>query len=478
MEKKEGFIKWFSELKKQDLAIAGVKGAYLAEMYNNKLPVPPGFVVTSNAFRYFIEKNNLRKLIDSILNETSINNAAALENNSSKIRKLIENSSIPNELEEEIIAAYENLNVKEEDIIEKSKDVQSILEPGHEPLSVAVRSSGITKGREAENYHGKLVSFLNVRGEENLLNSVKSAFASFFDNSAIIYRRENDLPEEKSAVAVIVQKMVNANKSGVVFSRNPIKRDDNIVIKAIFGFREEISSKKTEPDIYTINQDLSLIGSKISYKEDVLTGHEIKMLAQFARRLEEDYGKPQDMEFAIDEKNMFIVQAMPIIFEEREELTEDVEEEPREAAKEEKGEMEKLKEEIQESSESVPDIDEEELILKSLEGEKEYANDEYDPGLFMKKKADIPVLNDAIPVESEDLNEKEEETLELKIEKKDDNLESIKSLFEEKIENILDKEVIQEAEEYEEYKKEQEKLKKEDSGDSGNSGNEQVMDIF
>ena len=113
------------------------------------------------------------------------------------------------------------------------------------------------------------------------------------------------------------------------------------------------------------------------------------------------------------------------------------------------------------------------MILKSLDEEAKYTEDEYDPSLFMKKeKDDIPVLNDAIPVESEDLNEKEEEILEIKIDKKDSNLDSIKSLFEEKMESILDKEVIQEAEEFEEYKKEQEKVKKEDSG------KEEVTDLF
>ena len=469
----EGFIKWFSELKKEDVSLAGLKGINLAEMYNNKFPVPPGFIITSDAFKYFIEKNSLRKLIDNILNETSINNIVTLKNNAAKIRKLIENATIPNELEEEIIEAYESLNIVEEDIKGESKDALAILEGGNEPISVAVRGSGITKGIENNSYRGKLDSFLNVKGEKNLLDSIKKTFASFFSETTIAYKKENNLPEGKSAIAVIVQKMVDVNKSGVIFSKDPTKRENNIIIKAIFGLRENIVSKKIEPDIYTVNQNSALVDSKIFHKEDVLTVHEIKMLAQFARRLEEHYGKPQDIEFAINENGIFIVQTMPIIFEEREELAENVEEESRETAVEERKEREKLKEEIQKTSKEISDINEEELILKSLDEEAKYTEDEYDPSLFMKKeKDDIPVLNDAIPVESEDLNEKEEEILEIKIDKKDSNLDSIKSLFEEKMESILDKEVIQEAEEFEEYKKEQEKVKKEDSG------KEEVTDLF
>jgi pyruvate,water dikinase len=333
-EKKVDFIKWFSELSNKDVAIAGGKGASLSEMYNAKVPVPAGFVVTAQAYHYFLTHTNIHKEVHDVLKNLKVSDTAALNKASKEIREIIEKTPFPKEMEEEIAEAYEILDTDKG----KNGEALDILEKSGEGPFVAVRSSATTEDLVDASFAGQQDTFLNVRGKEALLEYAKKCMSSLFTARAIYYREKKGFDHEKAYLSVVVQKMVNSVKSGVMFSRNPIKGDNSVVIEAVWGLGEGIVSGKIKPDHYEVDEDLdefkineiSLAEKKIAFikneegknevvklteersKKRVLDNYEIKRLAQYARQLEEHYNKPQDIEFAIDEKGIFIVQSRPI----------------------------------------------------------------------------------------------------------------------------------------------------------------------
>jgi pyruvate,water dikinase len=331
------FVKWFSELSNKDISIAGGKGASLAEMYNSKFPVPPGFIVTAQAYDYFIEKSGLRNQIINLVNSIDVDDTKQLEQTAKKIRELISNASMPNEMREDIVEAYEVLDVEKEKMSHRgmTQGALSILKNSHEPPFVAVRSSATTEDLADASFAGQQESFLNVKGTDHLIEYIKKCFASLFTARAIYYRKKKGFATEKGYLAVVVQRMIDSQKSGVMFSKNPLKNDGNIVIEAVFGLGEGIVSGMISPDHYVMNDKLELLEHKISDKKialtrsssgkteevklspeisnrEVLTPHELKVLGQYGLQLEEHYGKPQDIEFAIDKDGIFIVQSRPI----------------------------------------------------------------------------------------------------------------------------------------------------------------------
>jgi len=340
MEDKEGFksdsispefVKWFSELDKDSVSISGGKGANLAEIYNLKIPVPPGFVVTVNSYDYFVEKAEIKEKINEILKNIDHRNIKQLDELTSEIRELIVNSEIPKEIEEEIIDAYENLSAE----VPKDQSAHDIIKKSFKPVFVAVRPSIVSEDLENANFAGLQETFLNVKGNSELLDSVKKCFASLFTSRATYYRQEKGLKHEETKLAVVVQKMVNSEKSGVIFSKDPSYQNDNILIEAVFGLGEGVVSGKITPDRYKISRELKILDKEISDKktaiiidsdgkeiqtrlqEDkskspVLKDHELKKLSEFALKLEEHYQKPQDIEFAIEGNEIYIVQTRAI----------------------------------------------------------------------------------------------------------------------------------------------------------------------
>lgn len=335
MNNRGRWVRWFSELSNKDISVAGGKGASLAEMYNSKFPVPPGFIVTAQAYDYFIEKSGLRNTIMQILNETDVDDTKKLDANVQKIHNLIETASLPEDMRAEITEAYEMLDVDKSKFMGASGGALAILKNSHEKPFVAVRSSATTEDLADASFAGQHESFLNVKGDESLLLHVKRCFASLFTARAVYYRKKKGFFHEQSYLAVVVQKMIDSQKSGVMFSKNPMKKDDNIVIEAVFGLGEGIVSGMISPDHYVMNKELEVLEHKVSDKKialtrsssgkteqvnlkpeissrEVLTGHELKVLGQYGLQLEEHYGKPQDIEFAIDSSGIYIVQSRPI----------------------------------------------------------------------------------------------------------------------------------------------------------------------
>jgi pyruvate,water dikinase len=342
MAKKEAehnaFIRWFSELSNKDISIAGGKGASLAEMYNNHFPIPSGFIVTAQAYSYFIENSGLNKKINEILADIDIQDTKKLDEASKKIKEAMAAASFPLELNEAIIEAYDVLDVDKPTSENASRPALTILKNSHEPPFVAVRSSATTEDLADASFAGQQESFLNTKGEKELLQKVKECFASLFNARAIYYRIKKGFGPTNSSLAVVVQRMIDSDKSGVIFSKSPVSEDEDIVIEAVWGLGEGIVSGRIKPDNYVVNKNLeefkikssSIANKKVAITRDssgknhivklteqrsnqqVLTTYEIKILSQYARKLEEHYKKPQDIEFAISGNEIYIVQSRPI----------------------------------------------------------------------------------------------------------------------------------------------------------------------
>ncbi|MFQ5531876.1 MAG: phosphoenolpyruvate synthase, partial [Candidatus Nanoarchaeia archaeon] len=326
------FVKWFSELDKNSGNIAGGKGANLAEIYNLKVPVPPGFVVTAQAYDYFIEKAGLKNQIKELLDKIDYENTKQLDETTQKIREHILKADFPKQMEEEIIDSYGSLDV---DHFDQKSGAIDILKSSKEPIFVAVRSSATAEDLADASFAGQQDSFVNIKGQTELIKHIKKAFASLFTSRATYYRNKKGFGHEKVSLAVVVQKMVDSDKSGVVFSKDPSYKNNNTIIEAVFGLGEGIVSGKITPDKYIISKELEILDKKIADKKiaitrdssgakttvklrpekssaQVLKDYEIRKLAEIALKLEEHYQKPQDIEFAIEGENIFIVQTRPI----------------------------------------------------------------------------------------------------------------------------------------------------------------------
>jgi len=331
-EDKVDFIKWFSELNKDSGSVAGGKGANLGEIYNLKINVPPGFVVTAQAYDYFIEKAGLKEEIKSLLLGFDYEDTKKLNEISEKIRNLIIKANFPKDLQEEVLDSYESLDTK--DIKNATGTILEILK-NSEPIFVAVRSSATTEDLADASFAGQQESFLNIKGKVELILTIKKCFASLFTSRAIYYRHKKGYDNVKASLAVVVQRMVDSEKSGVIFSRDPTNQTKDIILEAVFGLGEGIVSGAITPDSYIVSRELEILKKEISdkkvavtrdsgggksltklsdekSKQQVLKDYEAKRLAEISLRLEEHYKKPQDIEWAIEADEIFIVQTRSI----------------------------------------------------------------------------------------------------------------------------------------------------------------------
>ena len=308
------YTKTFSSLSKGDAAIAGGKGASLGEMMQAGIPVPPGFVVLSEAFERFAQDSDLTQEIDAVLDTVDINATHTVEEASVKIQAMILDKEIPKDIADEVMSAFKELGAD----------------------YVAVRSSATAEDSATAAWAGQLDSFLNTM-EDSLLENVRRCWASLFTPRAIFYRFEKNLHEQFISVAVVVQKMVNSEKSGIAFSVHPVTEDPNqLIIEAGFGLGEAIVSGQITPDSYVVTKDpREIIDINVStqtralYRKEnggnewkelteeeggkqVLSGQEITELSDLVIGIEIHYGFPCDIEWAYEDKKFYIVQSRPI----------------------------------------------------------------------------------------------------------------------------------------------------------------------
>jgi len=331
----EEYIRWFSELSNEDVPIAGGKGASLGEMYNAKFPVPPGFAVTAQAFDYFLTESGIKDKIKSIVDSVDNENTEELTKASKEIRTLIESQELPDDLKEEILEAYHILSSEKIDATGVSQSALNILKNSQEPVFVAVRSSATTEDLAEASFAGQQESFLNTKGDARLIENVKKCFSSLYTARAIYYRKKQGFGATDALLSAIIMKMVDSEKSGVMFSRSPMGDQNIIAIEAVYGLGEGIVSGQISPDHYDVSRDLQILNIKIvpkkiaivrtgsgqneivkltseKSKSQVLTNGQIIEAANYAMRLEEHYKKPQDIEFAVEANKIYIVQSRPI----------------------------------------------------------------------------------------------------------------------------------------------------------------------
>ncbi len=346
------YLKWFKEIHKDDIPIAGGKGASLGEMYNAGFPVPPGFVVTADAYRDFLKEKEFDKKIIGKLTDLDIEDSDKLQEVAKEIQKLILSTSVSNELRDKITEFYKYIGVTED--LRSVKLAQGILGSVRENSFVAVRSSATAEDLPKASFAGQQKTFLNIKGAREVVAAVQKCWASLFTARAIYYREKNNFPHAKVAIAVVVQRMINSDKSGVIFTINPSTNNkDQVVIEAVFGLGEAIVSGAVNPNTYVIDKasgnilEKDIPGQTFMFtrneytgetvkknvlpekqKQQVLDDKEIDALRKSALRIEDHYKAPQDIEWAIERKKIYIVQSRPVTTIKKEEHVEKLTGEP------------------------------------------------------------------------------------------------------------------------------------------------------
>lgn len=329
-EKKQ--IVWFEEVGKDDVGLVGGKGANLGEMIQAHFPIPYGFIITSHAYFYFLEKAGIAKNIKKILSVLNFDNSNELQQTSAHIKNLIMDAEIPKDLAKQIVAHYSTLSSKEENYYKGDRVKTSLYK---QPL-VAVRSSATAEDLPTASFAGQQETYLNVKGESVLLLKVKECWASLFTERAIYYRHEQGFDQKKIGLAAIVQRMVQSDKSGIAFSIDPVTNDKaKIVIEAIIGLGEYIVQGKVTPDHYEIDKNsFVLLQESIKYQNEKyikkgtanikvklakkegskqkISDEEIIQIALLVKDIEKHYFFPQDIEWAIEGDKVFVVQSRPI----------------------------------------------------------------------------------------------------------------------------------------------------------------------
>ncbi len=317
-------IAWFNEVGREDVGLVGGKGANLGELSRNGVPVPPGFIVTAEAFRKFLEYTGLGERIYPLLDNLDVEDTVRLQEVSREIMQMIESSEVPDFIENEIRIAYRRLG----EIVSGSiigKDVW-----------VAVRSSATAEDLPEASFAGQQATFLFVRGPESVVEHVKKCWASLFTARAIYYRVKQGFPHRKVSIAVVVQKMVNSQVSGVMFTSHPVTGEPVILIEAAYGLGEAVVSGSVTPDEYVVDKKtLKIIDKKVVSQERMivqkpgggtewvpvppekrsqqkLPDNKIVELAKIGRMIEDIYGFPQDIEWALEEGRLYIVQSRAI----------------------------------------------------------------------------------------------------------------------------------------------------------------------
>lgn len=322
------YIRFFHEIRKDDVGIVGGKGANLGEMTNFGLDVPPGFCVTSKGYDAFIDYAGLDEKVRFLMQDLDVDDVDMLTAASNDIRRNIEQGEIDPKLEEEIVLAYK----------EFSRSIE-VKDP-----QVAVRSSATAEDLPDASFAGQQDTYLHIAGEEELIQHVRKCWASLWTPRAIYYREKQQYNHFDVSLAVVVQKMVNSEKSGVMFTANPITSStDEMMINASYGLGEAVVSGIVTPDEYTIRKSDKSVLEKVvadkkkmvvqndsgigtheasvedvlgagAVKEECLTPEELNTLIEAGLKIESLYGSVQDIEWGMDRdtKGLYILQSRPI----------------------------------------------------------------------------------------------------------------------------------------------------------------------
>jgi pyruvate,water dikinase len=308
-------VLWLDEIGADDLESVGGKAASLGELTTAGLPVPPGFVVTAGTYRRFIEDSGIdEELFEAV--DVDAEDSKALAEAEARAQELILETEMPEHLREEILAAYEEI--------------------GDGEAFVAVRSSATAEDLPDASFAGQQETFLNITAER-LVDRVKRCWASLFTQRATYYRQQQGFDHDKVDIAVVVQQMVAAEKSGVMFTSHPSTGEPKIIVEAAWGLGEGVVSGSVTPDNYVVDRatgevtDVEVAEKKTMYDKDPETGEtkerpvpeekreervlseaEIDRLVELGEQVEDHYDTPQDVEWAIVDGEVYMLQSRPI----------------------------------------------------------------------------------------------------------------------------------------------------------------------
>jgi pyruvate, water dikinase len=323
-------ILWFSEVGKDDGNVVGGKGANLGELTRAGFPVPPGFIVTADAYFTYLKETGLAEKIEKILSGLDMEDSKDLQKRATEVQTLVVATPPSQSLKKEIIEAYEKL----------AHDTHS------EKLYVAVRSSATAEDLADASFAGQQSTYLNIEGGEDVFVNVLKCWASLFGARAIYYRADQGFDQLSVGIAVPVQKMIDAESSGVMFTIDPTNNDYNHVsIEAAYGWGEVVVLGAVTPDRYLVDKKTREITTKDiatqtwmisrdSKNTDTDDAEEIEKMGvpvpqekqglqkisdknifklfDLAVAIEKHYGKPQDTEWAIEGGKVYMVQSRPV----------------------------------------------------------------------------------------------------------------------------------------------------------------------
>ncbi|MEW6011572.1 phosphoenolpyruvate synthase [Methanobacterium alkalithermotolerans] len=315
------YVAFFEDLNKEDVDIAGGKGANLGELTQAGIPVPSGFVVTSETYDKFMKDTGIYGEVMGYLDSLDVNNNKELQEASKNIKNTIINAEIPEDINTLIIEAYNALCHK----------------VGTENTFVAIRSSATAEDLPEASFAGQQDTFLNIKGAEDVLKYVQKCWASLFEARAIFYREENNFEHSKVYIAVVVQEMVDAEKAGVMFTVHPSTGEEKILIEGSWGLGEAVVSGTVTPDTYWVDKETGEIleetisEKNIMFHKDpeqgktiktevpdelkkrrVLSDMELAELAAMGKKIHDHYQFPQDTEWAIEGGKVFMLQSRPV----------------------------------------------------------------------------------------------------------------------------------------------------------------------
>jgi pyruvate,water dikinase len=321
-------IKFFKDTTIDDVSQVGGKNASLGEMFRHLTPqginLPNGFGTLANSYFYFLDQTGLRQKITDILEGLDVKDVTELRARGALIRKAIMDAELPQDFQDEIVAGY--------------RELSSVC--GHENVVVAVRSSATAEDLPDASFAGQQETYLNISGEENVLHSAKKCIASLFTDRAIVYRTENGFDHMKVALSVGIQQMVavKSRAAGIMFTIDTESGFRNVVvINSIYGIGENIVQGRVSPDEFTIFKPTrAILKRKIGTKKEKMipvdgsktknirvsaedqarfsiTDEQVQVLTDWGLKIEAHYGKPMDIEWALDEDDdrLYIVQARP-----------------------------------------------------------------------------------------------------------------------------------------------------------------------
>jgi pyruvate,water dikinase len=329
MDRSSAIVVWLDQVRKDDIPLVGGKCANLGELTAKGVSVPPGFAVTADAFRRFLEETKIGEVIHKTLNSADgPRDPKQYEEASEEIRKIIESAPMPKDIADEVRSAYRDLEKK----------------TGTSQVKVAVRSSATSEDLPDASFAGQQDTFLNVKGEEQLVHYVQKCWSSLYTPRAIFYREEKGFPHEKVLISVGVQKMVDSDVSGVIFTLDPVNGDPSkIIIESTWGLGEALVAGVVRPDRFIVDKGtLQIVHKEIVPKmvEHVpnhesgltveretsperrnaasLSDEQVAELAHIAQNIEDHYQTPQDIEFAVEKAksghSVYVVQTRPETF--------------------------------------------------------------------------------------------------------------------------------------------------------------------